>query len=77
MEDAKKARTINARTTTGRINELIAAVNDELLTEEVNGKISKLRDAIGELGLAHDGVLAEITNEEETAVNELEDLYYE
>ena len=46
MENAKKARTIKARTTTRRINELVAAVDDELSTEEFNVKVSKLIDAM-------------------------------
>ena len=76
MEEAKKLRSNKGKTVTRRINELDFATKSGVPTAELEVKVGKLREAMEELGVAHDGVMAAVTNETETTTDEIETWYY-
>ena len=76
MEAAKKTRSNKGATVTRRINELLNAVTTELAIEDINVKVKRLEDAMEELGISHDNVVAEVA-EGDPSISDIDKWYYE
>ena len=58
MDELKKTRTVKARQVTRRVNELLNGIKIKVSEEDISEKIKNVKEALSELGTAHDEVVA-------------------